>query len=332
MAALGELWVRTFSAVSWRVIVVYLALWVAYAGLFVAQQVAALGVHGVEVPLARLVIEVSTEAALWALLSPLIVVAVRRDRVGWPVLRVALVVVVLEQIAWAWLQRQFPWRSPAPRFVDDLVSSVTQSFAFAVILVFVIVAVCLGRSYRDEARRREREAAQLAVETGAARLDALTAQLQPHFLFNALSTISSVVHDDTPRAERLIADLGVLLGRSLADEPSATVSVRGELDLLARYVAIQTARFGDRLAVIAPTVAALGPLTEARVPPFTLQPLVENAIRHNLEIHAAPLQVLVSLERAADELVVEVCDDGVGFPETGQRVAPASSGVGLRNL
>jgi hypothetical protein len=342
MAERSELRPSARESSSWRAVLTFIGtfigLWGAYAALFITQQVAALRVHGVEVPFLRVVTEVSSEAALWCLLSPLVVVAVGRRRAGrgpWSVLRAALLVLVTEQLGWAWVQRQFPWRAPAPKFADDLVASATQSFAFAVLVVLVIVAVC-------EARRREREAAAQMIEAGVARLAELTAQLHPHFLFNALSTIASVAHTDAARAERLIAELGDLLRQSLSREAGSTVTLRVELELLARYVAIQTARFGDRLSVLIPTAAAIGALAEVEVPPFALQPLVENAIRHNLEIHAEPLEIEISIVRSGDHLNVIVTDDGVGFREPRTvavraergvpEVASGGSGLGLRNL
>ena len=125
------------------------------------------------------------------------------------------------------------------------------------IVVIVIVAVC-------EARRREREAARRTIETHTARLAELSAQIHPHFLFNALSTIASVAHSDAARAEHLIAELGDLLRQSLARDAGATVTLRAELELIARYVAIQSARFADRLAVTLPTVSGRSAISRTR--------------------------------------------------------------------
>lgn len=329
--------------VWWQSIAGYLLFWIAYAGLFIGQQFAAFRIHDVQVPISHAIIEVMCEALLWAVLSPLVAWTLRRHppeqrQFARPLLLTASLILVVEQVAWGWIQQQLPWRKPASTFTEGLMISVTQSFAFAVVVLLVVVAVQLGRCYHAEARRRERLAAALAVETSAARLAALTAQLQPHFLFNALSTIGNLVHRDPARAERLVAELGDLLRRSLSTQPTSIVSVRNELGLLARYIAIQTARFSDRLAVVVPNVAQLGPLADAQVPPFVMQSLVENAIRHNLEAHVEPLAITLSVTQDQQELVVIVSDNGIGFGQENMMgsVVPAVSveggGLGLRNL
>ncbi|MBI3132662.1 MAG: histidine kinase [Acidobacteria bacterium] len=190
-------------------------------------------------------------------------------------------------------------------------------FSFG-ILAAVLHAVVL----RQARQARELALSRLETELKEARLQALAAQLDPHFLFNALNTLSAVIYEDVPKADSLICDLGLMLRDNLeADGPTWTL--QRELDHLGHYLAFVRARFGDRVRVELAVEARLG---STPVPRFALQRLVENALKHNEGEAGRPLAIQVSAraERGAAHLFVT--DDGVGFPE---REAP---GLGLENL
>ncbi len=197
-----------------------------------------------------------------------------------------------------------------------------------------VAGALVARDYAAEARRREREAAALAVraarlEAGLAeaRLRALGAQLHPHFLFNALNTVSAYTEREPATARRLMAELGALLRAALDHAARPEVAVREELAFLDAYLAIERARFEERLAV---TVRADADALDALAPGFLLQPLVENAIKHGVAPREAGGRVEVAVRRAGDRLAVRVEDDGVGLPP-GWTMA-GGAGVGLRNV
>ncbi|HUG38459.1 MAG TPA: histidine kinase, partial [Candidatus Limnocylindrales bacterium] len=187
----------------------------------------------------------------------------------------------------------------------------------------LVAGVQLFQSYRSR-RDRELRRARLETRLHQAQLEALQGRLQPHFLFNTLNTISSVMYADPGRADRMIARLSDLLRSSLAAPERPEVSVEEELELLARYVDLMRARFGDRLEVdvdLAPDARGVA------VPVFLLQPLVENAIQHGVSARAGPGRVEVSVTARDGQVVVRVRDDGPGPPP-----GPApSDGVGLRS-
>ncbi|MBF5043338.1 sensor histidine kinase [Aggregicoccus sp. 17bor-14] len=169
--------------------------------------------------------------------------------------------------------------------------------------------------------------AQLAAELKEARLQALTGQLDPHFLFNALNTVSSLMYEDLARTDRLLADLGQVL-RAGFDARRATWSLAEERAHTERYLALLHARFGERLQVaweVAPGLEAQG------VPRFSLQLLAENAVKHNQDRAEALTLRLAAWrdERENGALLLQVEDDGRGFgapsPERG-------AGLGLRHL
>jgi LytS/YehU family sensor histidine kinase len=136
-------------------------------------------------------------------------------------------------------------------------------------------------------------------------------QLDPHFLFNALNTISSQVERDPKLARGMIEHLGSLLRLSLESKDRQEVPLAEEMAFLEHYLAIQKIRFGDHLRIetrIAPEVKY------ASVPSLFVQPLVENSIRHGISRRASGGTVVVSAERDGDRLEIRVLDDGVGLP------------------
>jgi two-component system LytT family sensor kinase len=171
-------------------------------------------------------------------------------------------------------------------------------------------------------------AAQLESELKEARLQSLTGQMDPHFLFNALNTVSAVMYEDLDRTDRLLSDLGQLLRASL-DSTGPTWTLAEERAHAHRYVELLAARFGERLQVrwdIAPA------LDGARVPRFALQTLVENAVKHNQD-RPGPLEVRIRAQETGDGKgagwLLEVEDTGRGLAEQSPAAGP---GVGLAHL
>jgi LytS/YehU family sensor histidine kinase len=149
-------------------------------------------------------------------------------------------------------------------------------------------------------------------------------QLNPHFLFNTLHSISSLMHKDVEAADKMIARLSDLLRAALAGADTQEVTLQKELELLQLYLSIEQIRFGSRLTVkmnIAPDTL------EAKVPNLVLQPLVENAIRHGIEPRARPACIELRAHREDATLALVVSDDGAGFGGNGA----IKEGVGLSN-
>jgi LytS/YehU family sensor histidine kinase len=138
----------------------------------------------------------------------------------------------------------------------------------------------------------------------------LRMQLQPHFLFNTLHTISALMHRDVKRADSMIAALSDLLRMSLRTTGTQEVPLREEVEFLERYIEIMSLRFGDRLVV---TVDVDPAILDARVPTLLLQPLVENAIQHGLEPQVEGGRLTVTARRDDGQLVLEVTDTGAGL-------------------
>jgi two-component system LytT family sensor kinase len=171
---------------------------------------------------------------------------------------------------------------------------------------------------------RELRASQLEAQLAQAQLQLLRSQLHPHFLFNALHSISALMHQDVEAADRMVSRLSELLRASLEEARSGRheISLAEELALLEPYLDIEQTRFSDRLRV---RLEVPEEARTAMVPALLLQPLVENAIRHGIAPRRGPGEVVVRAEHVAERLEIEVRDDGVGPPQE------LHEGVGLRN-
>jgi two-component system, LytTR family, sensor kinase len=178
----------------------------------------------------------------------------------------------------------------------------------AVSFVLTAIVYHLLRTQR-EARERVLRAAELERALSESQLRSLQANLQPHFLFNALNTIASRVHDDPAQADRMITHLSELLRASLRDGHVQRVPLSRELELLDHYDALLRARFGDRCRIerrIAADVA------DAQVPALLLQPLVENAVRHGNLSKTGSGNIDVNVTRMDQNLQIIIADDGPG--------------------
>jgi hypothetical protein len=204
------------------------------------------------------------------------------------------------------------------------VTLVRANFDAAVYLIVVVAAQALA--FYRRAQEREQHAIALAAGLTRAKLDALRLQLQPHFLFNTLNAISTLVHRDANAADELIGDLSDLLRVSLQTSDHE-VTLRQELELLDRYLAIEKTRLGSRLKVETRMDDDAGP---ALVPTFVLQPIVENSIRHGIEPRLAPGTIRIRAERHQRQLILTVEDNGVGRTAQSAGVEPRR-GIGLAN-
>jgi two-component sensor histidine kinase len=174
-----------------------------------------------------------------------------------------------------------------------------------------------------ETRRLQAETAQLHARLAESQLSALRAQLNPHFLFNTLNAVSSLVEHDPRGARRMIARLSELLRYTLDASTDQEIPLTRELELLARYLDIMQIRFADRLRV---HVDADPELATALVPNLILQPLVENAIQHGVSHVEGVGRIDIVARRRGGELVLTVSDNGPG-----PRAASRDGGLGLRN-
>jgi two-component system, LytTR family, sensor kinase len=190
--------------------------------------------------------------------------------------------------------------------------------------------VLLNQVFRYYRRFREGElrASLLQTQLTRAELEALKMQLQPHFLFNTLHSISALLHRDPEAADRMIARLGDFLRLTLENSGAQEVSLRKELEFLTCYLEIERVRFQDRLT----TSVEVDPSTlDSRVPNLILQPIVENALRHGIAQTRGPGRVEISARRENGTLLIRVRDNGPGLKAITRPDDGLKGGLGLSN-
>ena len=271
---------------------------------------------------------------LWAALTPLILYLSRRfpiERRNWPktaflhfTSSIILVAILLGLYVLAAKVAGLPVaRQPlGAAFLALLI----LEFHFSLLIYWVILGIDHALRNYQKYRERELQASQLEARLAQAQLQVLKMQLHPHFLFNTLHAVSTLMHKDVEAADRMIARLSDLLRLALENEGVQEVSLKQELELLERYLDIEQTRFRDRLTVemsIDPEVL------DARVPNLILQPLVENAIRHGITVRRGQGRIEIDARRTNGTLSISVRDDGRGLDKTAEE--KIKEGVGLSN-
>jgi two-component system, LytTR family, sensor kinase len=214
------------------------------------------------------------------------------------------------------------WLFPTP--FDQIRPRLAEFFYYDCFMLILVLGMVHAVEYQRSMRESQLRVSELKSSLTHARLEVLRNELQPHFLFNALHSISTLMHRNVEAADEMIAQLGDLLRLSLERKSVQEAPLREELAVLAPYLSILRIRFGDRLSIgvdVDPT------LLEATVPLFLLQPLVENAIRHGIDRRAGAGRIEIRARSVDDSIEIRVADDGAGLTQNGFR-----EGIGLSNI
>ncbi len=275
---------------------------------------------------------------LWAILSPLLFRFSRRFPIDFrplnlrnllpyfPALISFAAIHQTTHLAVLWsitprLRQQFP------TLIDCYRAYFGFGFYIDLIIASLIVIAVHALLYYQNFRASELAQSSLKTQLAQAQLKALKMQLHPHFLFNTLHSISSLVLDDPPKANSMIARLGDFLRLTLENSNQQLISLKEETEFLRCYLEIEQVRFGDRLTV----AFELEPQTlSAQVPHLILQPVVENAIQHAVAPRATRGQISIEAKCHNSLLRLEVRDNGPGITSNGD--LPAAKGVGLSNV
>ena len=186
---------------------------------------------------------------------------------------------------------------------DQVYQFMAKHVATGLLTYWALVAIQQALHFHEQKARREVEASRLAAELAQSRLQVLKSQLQPHFLFNTLHAIVTLLDEDIPSAEDMLLRLSDLLRAFLEDHDGQEISLQREIDLLDLYLGIQRMRFKDRLT----TEVSIDPTTVAcAVPSLVLQPIVENAIRHGIGSRVGSDRIEVEARREGDLLCIDV--------------------------
>ena len=214
-------------------------------------------------------------------------------------------------------------REPAS-FAEIFHPLLVRTFPFNLLVYGVILSVSHALDYYRKYHERTVQTLELEKHLTEARLQALLHQLKPHFLFNTLNGIASLMHTDVDAADRMLVRLSELLRITMAHTGAPQTTLREEVAFLERYLDIEKIRFRNRLEVV---IAVDGDAIDAQVPSLILQPMVENAMRHGVEPHARMGLIELRGTRQEGNLILTVSDNGAGISDA----APKREGIGVAN-
>ena len=315
--------------------------WTVYALFFAVDLIVGRAYDGRPLRARQTMIEWLVCGYMWAALTPVVLNVVRRfpfDAGNW--LRnlgvhalAGAVIAFLQLCAYVTAISLIGILPPSVSWMRAFRGLVITNYHVEFLTYWAIVGIAVAANYYQRYRERELSASQLQLSTSKleaqlaqTRLEALRMQLQPHFLFNALNSISVLMREDVEAANRMLVELGNLLRLTLAIETTHEISLKKEIELIESYLLIQQTRFQDRLQVsmmIDPTAL------DMRVPSLILQPLVENAIKHGIAARAGSEKIEIRAERCNGNLKLQVRDNGPGLtrnPGDGHQL-----GIGLSN-
>lgn len=275
---------------------------------------------------------------LWALTTPAVVAMARRYRfetARWAMpllahLLASAVLTAIQLVAGETILTLLGMRI-AGAFGSKVWISFILNYQSSLPTYWLILFAYLAFDYYVKFRDRELRGAQLAAELSRAQLQALKMQLKPHFLFNTLNSISSLMYTDVEAADAMLARLSEFLRLTLDRDLDQEVTLQEELEFVRRYLEIEQIRFEDRLLVridVDPSVEA------ARVPTLALQPLIENAIHHGIASRAEGGSIVIRARREEGELHISITDDGVGpgHSQPRERIGLANTRARLERL
>jgi two-component system LytT family sensor kinase len=325
--------------------IVWFAGWTVVVLLFAGQFYTYDAVHGVAGPLSQYLRWAMQEWYPWAILAPVVLWLARRYPLEPGHRARVLPIHVGASIVFAIVS--LLGDAVADHLIDRTSDSIganvlhllSKHTAISILTYWILLTVA-------QLWNRAMRASHLETQLARARLDALRMQLHPHFLFNTLHAIGTLIHEDPAAAEEMVVSLGALLRASLADEASQEISLARELECLRWYLDIERTRFQERLAV---EIAIDDDALDCAVPSLVLQPLVENAIRHGIGRHAGVDTIVITGTRDNGMLRLEVRNTnsvlepppedalrrGVGLANTRERLSSlygAAAALDLRRL
>jgi len=283
--------------------------------------------------------------SLWALWSQVVLTLVERVPLAshrlsrWLVIHLAawMGIVLTNLVLVGWLDWQFaPWVDRVSRFSDAVRLTSQRHLDFDVVMFWALLGAAYMIEYIRRYRERDRAALELEQRLARQQLEALRMQLNPHFLFNALNSVTELMEVDVRRAQRSLSAVSDLLRLSLRSATQSTIPLWQEVELVEQYLQVARIRYGDGLVtdiVVDPSAV------DVEVPSFVLQPLLENALKHGLRPERTGQTVLVEVVRQGAMLQLRVTDNGRGvdgcITDSGRFLAARPNvnglGIGLAN-
>jgi two-component system, LytTR family, sensor kinase len=307
-------------------------VWLTLALLSTTQLYSIFRFENHRAPLWRIACWQSWTWLLWALLTPLVLWLGRRyrlERANWRRgalihLTASVAFALMQMTSLAFVRYLTPLLPEMRMTMSAALLSCVSYFHINLLTYWATLGVAGAFDFYRRWRTEQLQGAQLKEQLARARLQALQMQLHPHFLFNTLHTIGTLVEDEPRLARRMITQLGDFLRLTLEDDVVEMVPLGREMEFARAYLSIEELRFQGRLQA---SYSLASETTVASVPYLILQPLIENAIRHGLAPRAGPLRLELRAERHDGRLRIEVRDDGGKIASTHD----GDNGVGLAN-
>jgi hypothetical protein len=256
---------------------------------------------------------------------------IQQASIGWMITRVlplSIVVSIVEEMIWVLFFPSVPLKRPHTDYWHRLFFELNAEFFDNLVIFWCAIGLFRGIGYYQQYREKEDAAAQLEVQLANARMSALRMQLNPHFLFNTLNGISSLMRIDVDAADLMLEQLGGLLRITLERGDAQMIPLREEMEFIEMYLALQDRRSG---AIVRQTVTVDAELHDALVPAMILQPIVENAYAHGLSKLDSGGLLSIEARMEKNRVRLSVLNSGIGMQAVpGDR--HDGFGVGLANI
>jgi two-component system LytT family sensor kinase len=263
---------------------------------------------------------------LWRWFGP----QIQRSRLGPIITRLlplSIFLSVVEEMIWVPFFPDLPFGRRMD-YWHRVAFQLNGEFFDNLVIFWCAFALFRGIGYYQRYREKEDAAAQLEVQLANAQLSALRMQLNPHFLFNTMNSISSLMRSDVEAADTMLEQLGSLLRITLERGDSQLIPLRAEMEFIEMYLALQDRRYGSR---VQQSVMVDAELHDAIVPAMILQPIVENAYAHGISKLDKGGSLVIEARRHGSRIRLSVLNTGIGL-QTDPMQAPAGQGVGLSNV
>lgn len=264
---------------------------------------------------------------LWRWLGP----QIQRASITWILTRalpLSILTSIGEEMIWVVFFPNLPLRHPHMSYWHRLEFQLSGEVFDNFVIFWGAFALFRSIGYYQKYREKEDAAAQLEVQLAKAKLSALRMQLNPHFLFNTMNCISSLMRTDISAADTMLEQLGSLLRITLERGNAQMIPLRDEMEFIEMYLAMQTRRYGSR---VSQSLTVDSELHDALVPAMILQPIVENAYTHGLSKLEHHGLLTIEARREGQHIRLTVLNSGVGLKESSNGRA-VGQGVGLTNI
>jgi hypothetical protein len=314
---------------------IFISSSVLLGGLFALQEWAGMLVWGYRIPVSLALEAWAVQFFLWGVVSWLLwrwwgpqIQRASVTRIVLQVLPLSVVVSIAVEMVWVFCFPNLPHNHPYMPYWRRLSYELSEELLDNMSIFWCAFGLFRGIGYYQKFRERENAAAQLEVQLATAQISALRMQLNPHFLFNAMNSISSLMRTDIDGADTMLEQLGSLLRITLERGDAQLISLRDEMEFIEMYLAMQDKRFVGR---VQQSVKVDAELYDALVPTMILQPIVENAYAHGLSKLDRGGFLSIEAHRDGDYVRLSVLNSGIGLAaDSGKR--PAGQGVGLANV